>query len=322
MPLLSVIKERKISQNFKYFDLQVNGYAGVDFNSLNLTGEELHTACNKLLEDNVEGILATIITDNFDAILTKVKNLVRLIQQDELVKSVVKGIHIEGPFLNPEEGYRGAHPKEFIIPADIDKAKQMQSRGEGFIKLFTLAPECDNEFKTTRFLTENDVVVSAGHTNASLDELNAAIDNGLKMFTHLGNGSPIVLPKHDNVINRVLSLKNKLYISFIADGIHIPEYVLQNYFQIVGFERTIIVSDAISASSVSPGIYSVSNISVEVGEDKIVREIGKQYLAGSAVTLKESHKILSQNLSIEEVDLKVILSDNAKKLLKINEVIE
>ncbi|UCH66331.1 MAG: N-acetylglucosamine-6-phosphate deacetylase [Ignavibacterium sp.] len=298
--------------------MQVNGYAGVDFNSLNLTDEQLHIACKKLVEDNVEGILATIITDDFDAMLKKIKNLVKLIRQDNFVRSVIRGIHIEGPFLNPEEGYRGAHPKEFIIPADINKAKQFQIKGEGFIKLFTLAPESDPQFMTTRFFAESDVVVSAGHTNASLDELNAAIDNGLKTFTHLGNGSPVVLPRHNNIINRVLSLSDKIYISFISDGIHIPEFVLSNYLQIVGFERAIIISDSTAAASASPGTYSVSNINIEVGEDKIVRESGKQNLAGSAVTLKESQKILKKLLALEESDLNAILCENAKKLLNIN----
>jgi N-acetylglucosamine-6-phosphate deacetylase len=318
---LSIIKDEKINHNFKYFDLQVNGYGGVDFNSLKLTGEELHNACKKLVEDNVEGILATIITDDFDAMLKKINNLVKLIRQDDFVKSVIKGIHIEGPFLNAEEGYRGAHPKEFIISADIEKIEQLLNAGDGFIKLLTLAPECDSEFNATRILNNNDVVVSAGHSNASLDELKAAIDNGLRMFTHLGNGSPVVLPRHDNIINRVLSLKDKFHISFIADGIHIPEYILKNYFQIVGHEKMIIVSDATAAASAPPGVYSVSNINIEVGEDKIVRESGKQNLAGSAVTLKESHKILSQKLSMEESELKAILSDNAKNLLKFNGVI-
>ena len=313
-----MVMNERINHSFKYFDLQVNGYAGVDFNSLNLTGERLHYACENLAEDNVEGILVTIITDNFDSMLDKIKNLVRLMQQDEFIKSVVKGIHVEGPFLSPEEGYRGAHPKEFIISADIEKVKQLLNAGAGFVKLFTLAPENDLGFKAIRFLSDNNVVVSAGHSNALLDELKAAIDNGLKMFTHLGNGSPGILPRHDNIINRVLSLKEKLYISFIADGIHIPEYVLQNYLQIVGPERTIIISDAIAAASATPGTYSVSHINVEVGEDKVVRESGKQNLAGSAVTLKESHKILKEKLEVNGLDLKAVLCDNAKKLLNAN----
>ncbi len=103
----------------KYFDLQVNGYAGIDFNSVSLTEEQLLVACRKLEEDNVEGVLATIITDDFEIMNSKIKNLSKIIDRNKNIKSIVKGIHIEGPFLNPNDGYRGAHPKEFIIPRDI-----------------------------------------------------------------------------------------------------------------------------------------------------------------------------------------------------------
>jgi N-acetylglucosamine-6-phosphate deacetylase len=304
-----------IQTKFKYIDLQVNGYAGVDFNSLNLTEEQLLIACKKLEEDNVEQILATIITDDFDKMVRKIKNLSKIIKNNKFINSIVKGIHIEGPFLNPNDGYRGAHPKEYIIAQDIDKLKSMIDSGNGLVKLFTLAPEVDSNFDLTKLLSRNKIIVSAGHTSASIDELNGSIDNGLKLFTHLGNGSPSLLPRHDNIINRVLSLAGKISICFIADGIHIPIFALKNYLKAAGEENSIIVTDCMAAASAPPGKYSVSHINVEVGEDKVVREIGKDNLAGSAITMKESEEILKNKIGLESKTIQKNMKENANKLL-------
>lgn len=301
----------------KYFDIQVNGYAGIDFNDINLTQDKLHSACNKLAKDNVEGILAAIITDDFEKMLGKIKNLTSLIGNDKLIKSVIKGIHIEGPFLNPAKGYRGAHPDKYIIPTNLELVKKMIDAGNGLVKLFTLAPEFDENYKATKFLSNNGVIVSAGHSDATLEQLYGAIDNGLKMYTHLGNGSPSIMPRHDNIINRVLSLSDKLYICFIADGIHLPFFVLKNYLKIAGYNRSIIVTDCMSAASAGTGRYSISNITVDVGEDRIVREVGKDNLAGSAITMRESELNLIDNFKPSNAELKMIMYDNPKYILNI-----
>ncbi len=301
----------------KYFDLQVNGYAGIDFNKLDITEKELEFASNKLLQDGVEGILATLITDDFERMILKVKNLSSLITSNDIVNSIIKGIHVEGPFLNPIEGFRGAHPKEYILKADLDKVKKILNTGNGLIRLFTLSPEVDSDFKLIRYLTKNNVVVSAGHSDASLDQLQGAIDSGLKMFTHLGNGAPNILPRHDNIINRVLALSDQLYVCFIADGIHIPDFALRNYLKIMNKNRCIITTDCMSAASAPPGKYSISHIRVEVGKDKIVRELGKDNLAGSAITMHDSGKFLAERLAIEGTKIDKMLYQNAKNLLKL-----
>lgn len=301
-------------KSIRYFDLQVNGYAGVDFNSNQLNTNELEYACRKLAEDNVDGILLTIITDEFQKMINKIRNVAKLLNESELAKSIIKGIHIEGLFLNPAEGFRGAHPREFLITGSVEKAKQILDSGNGLIKLFTLAPEVDNDYAVTKFLNKNGVVVSAGHTDASISQLLGAIDNGLKLFTHLGNGTPNLLHRHDNIINRVLSLSDKLLITFIADDIHIPLFALKNYLQVIGIDQSIIITDCISAASAPSGNYSISHIKVKTGEDKIVREIGKDNLAGSAITMKEAHLLLKQKLDFEDLIIEKLCSVNPRKL--------
>jgi N-acetylglucosamine-6-phosphate deacetylase len=165
-------------------------------------------------------------------------------------------------------------------------------------------------------LAENNIVVSAGHCDPSLEELNAAIDNGLTMFTHLGNGCPAELPRHDNIIQRVLSLKDKLWISFISDGLHIPLFVLKNYLTVTGFTKVIITTDAMAAASAKPGVYTLGSVKLEVGSDKIVREPGKNNFAGSSITMRESSRLLQNSLNISPEQIKQLMSINPMEAIK------
>mgnify|MGYP000868810634 CR=1 FL=1 len=115
----------------KPLDLQVNGYAGTDFNRDGLTAEALHHACTCLLEDGCDSILATFITDDLDAMSRRMARLVELRAQDSLAQEVIAGIHIEGPFINPEKGYVGAHPPQHVKPAGIEDAKRLLDAAGG-----------------------------------------------------------------------------------------------------------------------------------------------------------------------------------------------
>ncbi len=304
----------------EYFDLQVNGYAGVDFNQNDLSPEDLHNACVKLKEDGIQGILATIITASPRDMMKRLQNLTQLLEQDKLVKEIIYGFHIEGPFLNKESGYRGAHPVELIKPADMELLKQLIDAGNGLTKIVTLAPEIDKDFKMIKMLVSEGITVSAGHCNPDMDELEGAIDFGLSMFTHLGNGCPANLDRHDNIIQRVLSFKDQLWLCFIADGVHIPFFVLKNYLDLVGYEKTIIVTDAMAAASASPGKYNLSGLQLEVGDDCIVREPGKPNFAGSATTMKQSQSNLMKYLGLNEEQCKSLTNENPMKAIGINKI--
>src|ERR1700691_3000754 len=226
-----------------YFDLQINGYAGVDFNGDALDHASLAMVCQRLQSHGVGGILATVITDSIDVMEVRIDRLATLVEGHDEFRRMIYGIHVEGPFINPGPGYRGAHPEDAIIPADTSLMERLLAAGRGLVRLVTLAPEQDNRMQVTRMLADRKIVVSAGHTDASLDQLCAAIDNGLTMFTHVGNGCPSSMARHDNITQRALSLRGKLWLCFIADGAHIPFYVLKNYLDLVGLEKTIIVTD-------------------------------------------------------------------------------
>ena len=299
-----------------FIDLQVNGYAGIDFNQNNLAAEDMHKACAKLKEDGVKGILATIISTSIEEMSMRLRRIVHIRGQDPLVKEIVIGIHIEGPFINNSPGFRGAHPEKFICPANADKMKLLLDAADGLTRIVTLAPEADDNYRVIRMLARDGITVSAGHCDPGLDELKAAIDAGLTMFTHLGNGCPQVLHRHDNIIQRALSLGNQLWLCFIADGIHIPFYVLRNYLDIVGFERCIIVTDAMAGAGAVPGKYRLNNLQLEVGADRIVREPGKTNLAGSAFDMGRSYKHLITEIGLTEALAQRLTYENPLKSIQ------
>ena len=264
----------------KYVDLQVNGYAGVDFNSDSLTLDAMQMACRRLRDDGVAGLLATIITDSVDLMAARLAKIVRLRQEDPAIAELVWGFHVEGPFLNNAPGYSGAHPAEHIRPAELDVMKRLLEAGEGLVRLVTLAPERDEQACVTRFLASQGIRVAAGHCDPSLNELRAAIDVGLSMFTHLGNGCPGQLARHDNVIMRALALGDRLTLCFIGDGVHVPYMALASYLRVAGMERTVVVTDAMAAAGCGPGRHRIGVNEVEIGEDLIAWSPDRSHLMG------------------------------------------
>jgi N-acetylglucosamine-6-phosphate deacetylase len=301
------------------FDLQVNGYAGIDFNQDGLTADALHRACERLLGDGTEQILATVITEDLDRMCGRPATLVKLRAADPLAVRVIAGFHIEGPFINENPGYRGAHPRDAIRSGDVNEMKQLLDAAGGLTRLVTLAPECDPGLAVTRMLASSSVVVSAGHCDPTLDQLRAAIDAGLTMFTHLGNACPATLPRHDNIIQRALSLAAEgtlKWATFIADGAHVPLFALRNYLRIIGLERAIIVSDAIAPAGLGPGRYTLGRWDLQIGEDLVARSPDGSHLVGSAISLEVAQKNLVTRLGLAPEDAQRLTDVNPRRAVQ------
>jgi len=299
-----------------WIDLQVNGYAGVDFNADTLTLPEVIGACERLRTDGVERIFATIITAPMESMIAKINRMAKWINEVPEIGRTIGGLHIEGPFLSPLDGYAGAHPRDAIHPATIDAAKRLVDAGEGNVRLMTLAPECDKLANVTRELTTMNIAVAAGHSNASLDDLNRSIDAGLCLFTHLGNACPNLMPRHDNIIQRVLSLSDRLSISLIADGHHLPGFVLKNMTRCIAPQRIIIVSDAISAAGLGPGQYQLSGQTVHVDSDGATWAECRTHFAGCATTLNRMQHILRTETDWDEHTIRSAMIDNPRTLVE------
>lgn len=301
----------------KPLDIQVNGYAGTDFNRDDLTAEALHHACTCLVEDGCDQILATFITDTIPNLERRMRRLVELREQDALAKAVIAGIHIEGPFINPEKGYVGAHPPHAVKPANLEDTKRLLDAGGGLTRLVTLAPEYDEHYHVTEFLADGGITVSAGHCNATLDQLEAAIGHGLSMFTHVGNGCPMQMHRHDNIIQRALALRDRLWLCFIPDGVHIHFFALQNYLRCAGLERTIFVTDAISAARLGPGRYTLAGWDILIGDDLVARSPDGSHFVGSTVTIPRIMSHGQQDLGMSKADLARVLDENPRKAVRL-----
>ncbi|MEA2708996.1 MAG: N-acetylglucosamine-6-phosphate deacetylase [Phycisphaerales bacterium] len=294
----------------EYFDLQVNGYGGVDFNTDGLTAADLHRACEKLQSDGVAGILATIITEKIDLMCARLARLVELRERDSLATKIISGIHIEGPFISEKNGYRGAHPLDSVIPADGETAKRLLGACGGLLRVVTLAPERDAGCAVTKMFADAGVIVSAGHTDASLDDLERACDAGLKMFTHVGNACPMTgMHRHDNIIQRALHLRERLWLTFIADGVHVPPVALANYLKLAG-ERAIVVTDAIAPAGLGPGRYKLGRWDLLIGDDMVARAPDGSHFLGAAITMKQSHANLRNKLGLSDERCRQLLVDN------------
>ncbi|HEV2295049.1 MAG TPA: hypothetical protein VGR35_14435 [Tepidisphaeraceae bacterium] len=298
-----------------FFDLQVNGYGGVDFNHDDLTAEQLHRACERLEADGVAGILATVITDDLQRMARRLSNLVRLREADPLAKRMIAGLHIEGPFISPMQGYRGAHPADAIRPADADEMQLLLDAGAGLTRLVTLAPEQDAGAKVTKLLAAQDVRVSAGHTDASIEQLTASLDSGLTLFTHLGNGCPMQIHRHDNIVQRALSLSDRLTVMFIADGTHVPYVALRNYLRLTGIQRTVVVSDAIAPAGLGPGRYTLGRWDLLIGADMVARAPDGSHFVGSAITMKQAHANLVGPVGLSHADATRLTRDNPMRAM-------
>ena len=164
----------------------------------------------------------------------------------------------------------------------------------------TLAPEMDSDAHVTQTLAAAGIVMAAGHSDASIDQLRRGIDHGIRLFTHLGNGCPGLLPRHDNIIQRALSLSDHMMVSFIADGHHVPPFALRNYLDRVPSENTVIVTDAISAAGLGPGRYQLADQVVEVDEDGAAWSACRTHFAGCAATFPQMIDVLKNQVGVAD----------------------
>jgi N-acetylglucosamine-6-phosphate deacetylase len=266
------------------FDLQVNGFAGFDFQSDSLSLEDLEQAARALHAHRVSRILCTLITDTVDALCHRLAHLETLRQRSSLLRSIIAGYHLEGPWLSPEDGYCGAHdPARMTAPSIADADRLIDAAG-GSLRLVTLAPERPEADTVTAHLVARGIRVAAGHTNASDMDLDRAISAGLTLCTHLGNAVPPLLPRHDNIVQRLLG-RDELTAVFIPDGLHLPPVTLRNFVRAKPRSKVLFTTDCMAAAGAPPGRYTLGRIALEVGPDRVVREPGKANFSGSALTL-------------------------------------
>jgi N-acetylglucosamine-6-phosphate deacetylase len=233
----------------------------------------------------------TIITGSEERMVGALRNLtsaVRELERNNQPESyAVAGYHIEGPHLSPEDGPRGAHPLEYIRPPDIEEFHRWQEAADGMVKLVTVSPEWDGMPSYVSEVVRTGVVASIGHTKASTEQIQAVVDAGARMSTHLGNAAHPTLPKTQNYIWDQLAI-SKLTPSFIVDGIHIPPHFIQACMRAKSLENCVLVTDAVAPAMCAPGAYRLGQVDVELRADGSVVMLGGNRLAGSALRMDQA----------------------------------
>ncbi|MEW6306587.1 MAG: N-acetylglucosamine-6-phosphate deacetylase [Verrucomicrobiota bacterium] len=263
-------------------DLQVNGYAGVDFQRDDLNAADLLKAVRGLRAAGCTRILLTLITDEWPKLVARVRRYRELRAQSGELQNAIIGWHIEGPFLSAEPGFRGAHNPDVMCdptPAHIEELRAVTGSDP---VLITVASERTGSLAAIRQAVSAGFKVSLGHTNAPLDNLREAVKAGASAFTHLGNGCPKDLDRHDNIFLRVFDTPG-LTVGLIVDRIHISPMFLRLAHRVLPEERIYYTTDAMSAAGAPPGRYTIGRLELEVGADQVVRLPGKPNFAGSAL---------------------------------------
>lgn len=282
-------------------DLQVNGYQGLDFNADNLTPDTVVELAHRVLATGVTAFLPTIITASEEKITASLRAIAAARQREPWLRHMIPGVHVEGPHLSPQDGPRGAHPREHIRPPSVDEFDRWQSACGNLVALVTISPHWPDAAAYIRALRERGVLVSIGHTDASVEQVHAAVDAGATLSTHLGNGVAATLPRHPNLLWAQMA-EDRLTAMLIVDGHHLPADTLKVMLRAKGLDRVILTSDAVALAGVPPGLYDTPvGGRVELTIDGRLCLPGTRLLAGSVTPLKDAVALLANTqLSLTE----------------------
>ena len=279
-------KRNKLVETSGLVDLQVNGFGGVDFNTPGLSPELFQISLEAMLSSGVSTCLPTIITGSEKHMRSCLSDIEKCRELVPLAKPMIAGYHLEGPFLSKLEGFSGCHPTKHMRNVDYDMFLRLQESSKGNIRMVTLAPEIEGSIAFIEKLVSDDIIVALGHTNASNEKINRAVNAGASISTHLGNGTAAKLNKNDNPIFAQLS-EDKLFASFIADGFHLLPEILKVYLRAKGSDRIILITDAIAGASASPGKYRFGDLEFSVGGKPEILHKNTSRPIGSVVTLDQ-----------------------------------
>jgi N-acetylglucosamine-6-phosphate deacetylase len=276
-----------------FVDLQVNGFAGVDFSSETLAEEAFVQAGHALISRGTAAFLPTLVTNSEARLHRNLALMVNALKKDATLARHVPGFHLEGPFISQEPGAVGAHDPAATRLPDIALFERLYAWSDGRLRLLTLAAELPGAAELARYAIKRGVVISCGHQLAGPDDLARLAEAGAAALTHLGNGMPNVVHRHDNPLLAGLA-EERLKILFIADGHHLPRHVLKLFSRAAGAERLIATSDASSAAGLPPGSYEVLGNRAVLEKDGKLHNPDKQCLVGSSATLLVCMNVLHE----------------------------
>jgi N-acetylglucosamine-6-phosphate deacetylase len=294
-----------------FIDLQVNGFLGVDFNDPKCTPEQIARSIRGLFSTGVTRFYPTVITGSPADMLGALRNLQRA--KETLREGVaMDGFHVEGPHISAEDGPRGAHPRRWVRPPDLDEFHRWQEATGNQVRIVTLAPDWPQSLRYIEAITAEGVVASIGHTSATAQQLADAVSAGASLSTHLGNGAHAVMRRHPNYLWEQLA-EDRLMADFIVDGIHLPPSFLKVALRAKTVARSVLVTDAAAPAGCPPGRYQLGEQAVDLTADNRVMLVGQERLAGSALRMDRGVENLMRIAGLSLADAVSMATTNAAR---------
>ncbi len=296
-----------------FVDLQVNGYLGVDFSAPGLGLEDVRRVADELGRRGTAAFCPTMVTSSPEVYRANLAVLADACADSRLGPRL-PGIHLEGPFLSPQDGARGAHARDLIQPPSVERFEQLLGWAKGRIVLLTLAPDQPGAEEVIRFAAGRGIAVSLGHHLADGPTVERAWRAGARACTHLGNGIPNLLHRHQNPIWEQLA-HDGLTAMLVADGHHLPASFLKVVYRVKGSRNTVLVSDSAPIAGLPPGRYST------LGQEVVHEESGRlwnpvgQHMVGSSACLAECVEHARSVLGLSAAEVREMAHDNPLRLI-------
>ena len=297
-----------------FIDIQVNGYRGLDYSSPSLKGEDVEKLIYFLAESGTVMHVPTIITNSQKLICQNLETIAQAVEKNETVKKAIVAIHMEGPYISAVDGPRGAHDKEFVRDPDIKELDQWLEASNGLLKFVTLAPEREGAVEFIKYAVSKNIIVSIGHSGATVEQIKAAVEAGATLSTHLGNGSHAQLPRLKNYLWEQLA-NDSLCSGIIADGYHLPDSVMKVIYRTKGKDKIVLVSDVALLGGSAVGRYKWGNINVEVHPDGHLSLADTPFLAGAGHLLDRGIPIFADAAQIDLAESIKLATINPARLL-------
>ena len=270
-------------------DLQINGVNGIDFNDISLSEQGLLYAAEYLLSKGITTFFPTVITNSAGNILKILAVIDKACNNQPILHQCIGGIHLEGPFISLSDGYRGAHNKKYVTAPDWSLFSDFQKASGNRIKIISLSPEWENSVDFIRKCHSTGMIVGIAHSRADSHQIEAAVNAGASLSTHLGNSVPLMLPRHPNIIWDQLA-EDSLYASIVADGYHLPDSFIRVVLK-TKREKAILVSDTTYFSGMQPGVYKS-----HIGNEVVLEEGGRLSMKGHNGLLAGAARLLTNNV--------------------------
>jgi N-acetylglucosamine-6-phosphate deacetylase len=298
-------------------DIQINGYMGVDFSDQNLKIEDLRKATRSLRKLGITTFLPTVVPNERSHMKRSFQLLSEMLKDEEIGMSI-PGFHLEGPYISPVQGYRGAHLEKYIRQPDWEEFSEFLDAAQNRIKLITLAPEVKDAIPFIRKCKEKGLVVSLGHHNGNAEEIESAANAGASLSTHLGNGCANMIDRHLNPLWPQLA-NDKLTASIIVDGFHLTKEEVKCFYKMKGPEKTILISDAVDLAGLAPGEYTRREKKLVLTPENVVRFPAENVLAGAATPISICVGNMMKYTGCGLAKAIQMASTNPAKLLSLND---